>query len=98
MKKFLFTILLSISLCFSTTVLGVDASTLNDLSPTNTIYTLQQVDQIADDISHEMALGYALKTNTIIGEFNINSGTFTSTNYYDYEFILGDSREMMIYS
>ena len=59
MKKFFSTILLSISLCFSKIAFGVDASTLNDLSPTNTIYTSQQVDQIADDISHEMSLDYA---------------------------------------
>ena len=98
MKKFFFTILLSISLCFGKTALGINASTLNDLSPTNTIYTSQQVDQIANDISHEITFDYALKTNTIIGEFNLNSGTFTSTNYYNYEFILGDSSGMLFIS
>lgn len=79
MKKFFFTILLSISLCFGTTVLGVDASTLNDLSPTNTIYTSQQVDKIADDISHEMSLDYALKTNVLSGASDEDEGIWTCT-------------------
>lgn len=95
MKKLLFTVLLAFGLFFSPIrAFGIDASTLNDLSPTNTIYTSQQVDQIANDISHEITLDYALKTNVLLGVSD-GDGTWTCTqsdNIYEFPLHVSNSK------